>query len=251
MLAYSLTRRARGLSRTQPRGFTLLELLIVIAVIVVLAGILILILNPAETLARSRDAQRIADLNSLKTALGIYVTSVASPDLDAAVASFCAGTPDNVDMKIGYSFSEANGTKACTADVAEGTDVDAGNTFDSAAGDFCVTNTTPTLTDGTGWVPVNLGGITGGSPLSNLPLDPTNTMADATPDNTDLVYRYACQNNVAAAADLVFEFNTILESAAYATVGAATNRMETDGGDNTSYLEVGTSVRLIGGGTNF
>src|SRR3989344_2310485 len=243
MSVYSLTRRARGVSQAQPRGFTLLELLIVIAVIVVLAGILILILNPAETLARSRDAQRIADLNSLKTALGIYVTSVASPDLDAAVASFCAGTPDNVDMKIGYSFSEANATKECVVDVAEGTDVDAGNTFDSAAGDFCVTNITPTLTAGTGWVPVDLTAITGGSPLSNLPLDPTNSLADNTPNGdpattVDLVYRYACQNNVAAAPDLVFEFNAILESAAYATPGAATNRMETDGGDNTNYLEV-------------
>lgn len=238
---------SEGLPRA--RGFTLLELLIVIAVIVVLAGILILILNPAETLARSRDAQRIADLNSLKTALGIYVTSVSSPDLDAAVASFCGGTPDNVDMKIGYSFSEANATKACVADVAEGADVDAGNTFDSAAGDFCVTNITPTMTDGTGWVPVNLGGITGGSPLSNLPLDPTNAMADATPDNTDLLYRYACQNAVAAAPDLVFEFDTVLESSAYTT--GTGNRMNADGGDNDNYLEVGTSVRLIGTGTNF
>ena len=40
------------------KGFTLLELLIVIAIIAILSVVLVIVLNPAETLRKSRDAQR-------------------------------------------------------------------------------------------------------------------------------------------------------------------------------------------------
>ena len=64
------------------KGFTLLELLIVIAIIAILSVVLIVALNPAETLRKTRDSQRISDLSSLKTALGIYVTTITNPLLD-------------------------------------------------------------------------------------------------------------------------------------------------------------------------
>jgi prepilin-type N-terminal cleavage/methylation domain-containing protein len=57
------------------RGFTLIELLVVIAVIGVLASIVLLAVNPAEQLARGRDANRISAIEGLGKATSNYVTS--------------------------------------------------------------------------------------------------------------------------------------------------------------------------------
>jgi len=78
--------RLRGMKNhiNRNRGFTLLELLIVIAIIAILSVALIIVINPAETLKKSRDANRISDLNALKTALGIYMTSTTTPNLGGA-----------------------------------------------------------------------------------------------------------------------------------------------------------------------
>ena len=60
-------------------GFTLLELLIVISIIAILSIALVFMLNPAETLKKARDAQRISDLKTVKTALGIMLTASSTP----------------------------------------------------------------------------------------------------------------------------------------------------------------------------
>ena len=53
-------------------GFTLIELLVVVAIIGVLAGSAFFTLNPAEQLAKSRDAQRKSDFEQMKNALDAY-----------------------------------------------------------------------------------------------------------------------------------------------------------------------------------
>ncbi len=53
------------------KGFTLLELLIVIGILAILAAVTILVINPAELLKRARDSSRISDLNTLKTVIGL------------------------------------------------------------------------------------------------------------------------------------------------------------------------------------
>lgn len=58
--------------RTTHSGFTLIELLVVIAVIGVLAGAVVVIVNPAAQLARARDAQRKQDLRAISQALELY-----------------------------------------------------------------------------------------------------------------------------------------------------------------------------------
>ncbi|MEI7741585.1 MAG: prepilin-type N-terminal cleavage/methylation domain-containing protein [bacterium] len=229
-------------------GFTLLELLIVIAIIAILSVVLILILNPAESLKKSRDTQRLSDLSTLKTAIGIYLSDVNSPDLDAAIASHCFTVPVNTTALISYSAQIAD--VVCTANVVEGADVTSSGTFSTV--DFCryVGATGASAVDGTGWVPVALSGVNGGSPLSNMPLDPTNTVATGTtPASTDLVYRYACQNRSAGGKPAsVFEIDAQLESDAYTV---SVDKRTQDGGDNDNYFEVGNSLKLIGSGTNF
>ncbi len=51
-------------------GFTLLEVLLVVAVIAILAGIVILAINPGKNLGDSRNAQRGVDVNTIIN--GVY-----------------------------------------------------------------------------------------------------------------------------------------------------------------------------------
>ncbi|MBI2797739.1 prepilin-type N-terminal cleavage/methylation domain-containing protein [Candidatus Saccharibacteria bacterium] len=54
------------------QGFTLIEVLLVVAIIAILAGIVILAVNPAKQLADTRNAQRRSDVNTLINAIYQY-----------------------------------------------------------------------------------------------------------------------------------------------------------------------------------
>jgi len=54
------------------KGFTLLEILLVVAAIAILAGIVILALNPSKQLGDTRNAQRRSDVNTLLNAVYQY-----------------------------------------------------------------------------------------------------------------------------------------------------------------------------------
>lgn len=54
------------------RGFTLLEVLLVVVAISILAGIVILALNPSKQIGDTRNAQRRADVNTILNAMYQY-----------------------------------------------------------------------------------------------------------------------------------------------------------------------------------
>jgi len=56
------------------KGFTLIELLVVIALVGVLAGVVIVAINPATRLAEGRDAGRKSDIGQIATGMEAYFT---------------------------------------------------------------------------------------------------------------------------------------------------------------------------------
>lgn len=56
------------------KGFTLLELLLVIAIIAILAGLIIFNLNPAQRLRDSNDARVRSDISAIASAAALYIT---------------------------------------------------------------------------------------------------------------------------------------------------------------------------------
>ncbi len=117
-------------------GFTLLELLIVIGILAILSTTMIMVINPAEMLRRARDSQRISDLNTLKSAIALYLTDVSNPNIGTPTYSYTHMTTGTVNC---YTTSSATTSQAIT---------------------------------GTGWIPIKFSDISAGSPIEKEPIDP-------------------------------------------------------------------------------
>jgi type IV pilus assembly protein PilA len=191
--------RLTGSTRVKT-AFTLVELLIVIAILAVLAAAVVIVLNPAELLAQARDSQRITDLKTLKDAIDIFVVDNPSASL---------GTEETVYI----SLPDTSTTCANISLPA----LPAGWTYN------CVTTANLRNTDGTGWVPLNLGSIFGGTPIPYLPLDPGN---DAV---TGHYYTYTMGGS--------YELTALLE--AEKSFGMK------DGGRYVELYEVGSDISLL------
>lgn len=192
-----------GLNPT-PKGFTLIELVIVIALIALLATTVILVINPVKIFQEARDSRRIADLSQMNQAM-LLVMSSATPSLGLCAGS---GTP-----RCYQNVAASN----CVLRYAVTAPVTTSNTIASQA------------VTGSGWVPVNLTLSSLGAPIGTWPIDPVN-------DNVNF-YSYACSTAGQ------WEFTAAMESVRYAQAGTD-DVESTDGGSQPSLFEVGTNTAL-------
>ena len=86
------------------KGFTLIEILVVIGIIAVLAGIVLIAINPARQFSQARDTQRVSNVNAILNAVGQYMA-------DNKGALPTGITPDGADYKIAFG---AGNVDLCT-----------------------------------------------------------------------------------------------------------------------------------------
>ena len=184
------------------KGFTLIELLIVIGILAILATTVVLVLNPAQILAETRDTQRISDLASVSSAIGLYLATVGTGDM--SVVGACA----------------TNWWASASALVAGQQPFNTPTT--PAASQTIVTADLRKVT-GVGWVPMNFGLVSGGSPLSVLPSDPSPITSPATVllsgagATLGRWYAYQCTDFPTPS----YEIDANMESAKFASGGTA------------------------------
>ena len=144
--------------KTSMASFTLVELLITIAILAILAATVVIVIDPSEMLSQARDATRLVDLKTLKKAISMY-------ELDNSKDPGLAST-------VYISLSDSN--SGCSAYTATLPTLPAGWVY------RCATAANLTKVDGNGWVPGDFRTVKGGSPLAALPIDPVNSAAEGT-----------------------------------------------------------------------
>ncbi len=122
------------------KGFTLLELLLVVAIIAILASVIFVVLDPPTRFKNTRDSARFTDVRAISNAIKLDQLDNGGDYLHA-IASITADTP--------YIISNATTTAGCivTCDVT------------ITAGDHCV----------------NLTGLVTSGHLGQIPISPEGT----------------------------------------------------------------------------
>jgi prepilin-type N-terminal cleavage/methylation domain-containing protein len=185
-------------------GFTLLELLVVMALLSVVSTVTVLVVNPAELLRQARDAERLDNFASIEKSIGLIQANNPSAPLGANNTVYVSlpsdqadcsdlGLPDLPQVPVMWSYA-------------------------------CASSDNYRKTDGNGWLPINFENLSGTSLFATLPVDPVNVVPEG------LYYTYVHQNP--------FKLTAVLESGKYKPL------MVTDGGPDLSLYEVGSDLTL-------
>lgn len=74
------------------KGFTLIELLIVIAIVAILAAVVLIAVNPARQMSQARNAERVAEVNAMLSAVSQYQVDNEALPACIATTDTCIGT---------------------------------------------------------------------------------------------------------------------------------------------------------------
>lgn len=85
----------------EKRGFTLIEILLVIGMIAILATIVIVAVNPARQFAQSRNTQRVSNVNTILNAVHQYAVDNTGTLPTTIASSTCATVATNEICKTG------------------------------------------------------------------------------------------------------------------------------------------------------
>ncbi len=187
-------------------SFTLIELLIVIAILVILSSVVVLVLNPSELIAQTKDSQRMSDLANLNLDINFYLKS------SAGRGAF-SGTSSVIYVSLPDTASSTCGDLGLPA-------LPSGYSYN------CVSTTSLKNINGTGWIPIKLASTSGGAPIGNLPVDPVNSTSSG------FYYTYASDGSGN------FEMTAVMESIKYSPQEAK------DGGPVNFMYEEGNKLTL-------
>ncbi len=185
------------------QSFTLIEMLITVAIIAVLMTVVVLAINPTEITKKARDTQRLTDMANLEMLLqlarseGMLNTSYC--DGTKIYASLPSETPlSNNNLPAGISWVQVSEDK--------------------------IRNT-----DGTGWIPLNFKSLNY-LQTSVLPVDPKNSL-----DNS-LYYTFYCNPQRG------YILTAYPESQTFGPKGGKDSKTIGDGGPDPYVYEVGNNL---------
>jgi len=195
------------------KGFTLLEILTVIFLLMVILGMTALVIKPQTFFQRTRDLKRMSDLQSLELAIKNYLLSTSSPSLGPLGRGVGEATP-TVFISVPWNVEDMRATSSGGFYIYQ---VSSANLF---------------KIDGQGWLPINFASMLFPS-LNSLPVDPINSYTRS------YFYSYVFRRS-----DNTFEINANLEYPGFRS-GGAEDKEGTDRGNNQNLYEVGTNKSLM------
>lgn len=141
-------------------GFTMTEVLMVIAIVGVLAAATFYFLNPYQLFQQGTDANRVSDLSTINKAVSLYYSDALN-------------NPQTLYM--GSSSVVYISIPDPTATTTAGTNCAGIGLTSTSTTYHCAASSTYRNTNGTGWIPINFNTSSTGSVISSLPVDPVNT----------------------------------------------------------------------------
>ncbi|MCL4406458.1 MAG: LamG domain-containing protein [Patescibacteria group bacterium] len=164
-----------------------------------MGGITFVALNPQELIAEARDTTRLTDLRTVNGALFTFTTQMGDP----------GGNPNYVYLSLPDADSHCASYSLPVLPAP----------YEYS----CSTSANYRKVDGTGWIPVNLSSMPGGSPIPTLPIDPQNS--------SSRYYSYLTGGS--------YEVLSLLESEKYLKSSASKDK-----GSDPGRIELGTDLSL-------
>lgn len=199
------------------KGFTIIEILVTLAIIVILAGITSQVFKPTVYFQKTRDIKRITDLKSIEIAIRNYLLATSSPSLGPANTGYDESS-STIFISIPYDKEDAPASITWAGKNYILNQVSSTNVFKN---------------NGEGWLPINFSALIYPF-LSSLPTDPVNIY-----NNGRYFYSYIFKRSSST-----FELDAKLEFSFY-NQGGSDDKTSTDNGDNSIIYELGTEKTLI------
>jgi len=185
------------------QSFTLIEMLITIAIIAVLMTVTVVAINPNEMTKKARDIQRLTDMSNLQ-----MIMELARSE-GMLNSSYCDGTKIYASLPSETPLSDSNlPTGVSWAQVSKDNIRNA---------------------DGTGWLPFNFKNLVG-LQVTVLPVDPKNSLNDS------LYYTFYCNPQ------RQYIFTAYPESKTFGPKGGKDSKTIADGGPDPYVYEVGNNL---------
>jgi len=198
--------------------------------------VVVLTLNPAEMLRRSRDSNRASDLSIIKTALSLYLADVSTTAMGTSTQCYIQmATP----VATVYEFASTTNEAGTPPAIAISSSTACLNWFGTDA-IAPATSSSRSVNSTSGWIPINLSLISSGAPIGQWPADPAFGAGANAGGNGNAGHFYSY---IPGATNNSYKLAAKMESALYSNTGTG-DLESTDGGLDQDMYEQGTNLAL-------